>query len=90
MREPLSPAAVIFAIVGAGIHLVMGFFVAFSGLLAPVWGVVVLVAAWLGLTIWAVRGWRRGPIITMGVPLLMVAFWFIFLTFGDLVLGWTA
>jgi hypothetical protein len=90
MREPLSPAAVIFAIVGAGIHLVMGFFVAFSGLLAPVWGVVILVAAWFGLTTWALRGWRQGPKITMGVPLLMVAFWFVFLTFGDLVLGWTA
>lgn len=90
MTERLSPAAIIFAFVGAGIHLVMGFFVAFSGLIAPPWGVAVLVAAWLGLTVWGLRRWRQGPRITMGLPLLMVAFWFLFLTFGDLVLGWTA
>ncbi len=90
MRESLSPAAIIFAIVGGGIHLVMGFFVVFSGLLAPPWGVAVLVTVWVGLTLWGVRRWRSGPSITMGLPLLMVAFWFAFLTFGDLVLGWTA
>lgn len=90
MTKPLSPAAIVFAIVGASIHLVMGFFVAFSGLLVPPWGVGVLVAVWLGLTVWGGRSWRNGPSITMGLPLLMVSFWFAFLTFGDLVLGWTA
>jgi len=90
MQERLSPAAIVFAIVGGGIQLLMGFFVTFSGLLAPPWGAAVLIFVWLGLTIWMIRSWRTGPKITMGVPLLMVAFWFAFLTFGDLVLGWTA
>ena len=86
----MSAAAIIFAVVGGSIHLVMGFFVAFSGLLAPPWAVAILVAMWLGLAVWWLRGWRRGPHITMGLPLLMVVFWFATLTFGDLVLGWTA
>ncbi|MFW2340984.1 MAG: hypothetical protein ACN4GK_13105 [Acidimicrobiia bacterium] len=86
----MSAAAIIFAVVGGAIHLVMGFFVAFSGLLAPPWAVVILVTAWLGLTVWWIRSWRHGPHITMGLPLLMLIFWFAFLTFGDLVLGWTA
>ena len=90
MGERLSPAAIVFAIVGGGIQLLMGLFVAFSGLLAPPWGAAVLIFVWLGLTIWMIRSWRIGPKITMGVPLLMVAFWFAFLTFGGLVLGWTA
>ena len=90
MTNSLSPAAIIFAVVGGGIHLVMGFFVAASGLLAPPWGVAVLVTVWLALTVWGLRKWRNGPSITMGLPLLMVAFWFVFLTFGDLALGWTA
>jgi hypothetical protein len=68
----------------------MAFFVAFSGLIAPPWGVAVLAAAWLGLTIYGLPRWRRGPHITIGLPLLMVAFWFVFLTFGDLALGWSA
>lgn len=90
MQDKLSPTAMIFAFVGGGIQVVMGFFVTFSGLIAPPWGVGVLIVAWLGLTIWMIRSWRNGPRITMGIPLLMVAFWFAFLTFGDLVLGWTA
>lgn len=90
MSQRASAVAIIFAIVGGGVHLVMGFFVAFSGLIAPAWGVAVLVTVWLALTVWGVRKWRNGPRITMGLPLLMVAFWFAFLTFGDIVLGWTA
>lgn len=90
MDKPLSPAAIIFAIVGGSIQLVMGFFALFSGLIAPPWGVAVLIGVWVVLTVWGLRRWRSGPRFTIGIPLLMVAFWFAFLTFGDLVLGWTA
>jgi hypothetical protein len=78
------------ALIGAGTQLVAGFFVAFSSLVAPPWGVAVLWAVWMATTVWGVRNWRRrvfAPLIAVGV---MVLFWVAFLNFGDHVLGWTA
>lgn len=61
-----------------------------SGLLAPPWAVVVL---YLGLAALIVASWRfrhDRPVVAYLAPLIAVAWWWGFLTFGDLVLGWTA
>ena len=77
------------ALVGASVQLFAGFFVAFSSLVAPPWGVAVLWTVWMATTVWGVRNWRRStfaPLIAAGV---MAVFWVAFLNVGDLVLGWT-
>jgi hypothetical protein len=78
------------ALVGAGTQLVAGFFVAFSSLVAPAWGVGVLWAVWIATTVWGVRNWRRRVFAPLIAVSLMVLFWVAFLNFGDHVLGWTA
>ena len=61
-----------------------------SGLLAPPYAVVVLLALWVGLTVLAAVVLRRRGAAALLVPLLTLAVWAAVLTAGDLVLGWTA
>lgn len=61
-----------------------------SGLLAPLWGIVVL---YVGLAALIVASWRSRydrPVVAYLAPLLAVAWWWGFITFGEQVLGWTA
>lgn len=88
--KELTPVHLLFALIGAALHLVIGFFVAASGLVAPAWGVAVLVVAWLAGAVVAVMRWRRSMFLPLLVACGTAAFWIGFLTFGDVVLGWTA
>lgn len=60
-----------------------------SGLVAPLWGVVLLWALWLAgaVLIWRLR---PTPRLAIWVPLAAIVVWVAVVTFGDLVLGWTA
>jgi ABC-type uncharacterized transport system permease subunit len=83
-------SAVVALVAGGLLHLFMGVFVLASGLLAPWWAVILLVAVWLALwlPIWR---WRRAhPFRTMLVPFAMAAIWWATITAGDVWLGWTA
>jgi hypothetical protein len=83
-------SAVISVVTGGLLHLFLGFFVLASGLLAPWWGVLLLVAVWgaLWVPIWR---WRRDhPFRTMLVPFAMAAILWATLTAGDTWFGWTA
>ena len=77
---------------GLVLHGLTGVFpYAASGLLAPLYGYVLVYALWAGL---AVVGWRwfrsgREPWCLL-VPVLSLAGWAAVMTFGDVVLGWTA
>jgi hypothetical protein len=82
-----SLIAVVFAV---GLHLVVGFFVAASGLLAPAWAVVLLLAIWITLLWMIVRLRRRTPLGVLLVPFAMAGIWYLVLTLGDVLLGWTA
>lgn len=76
---------------GIVVHGVVGVFpYAFSGLLAPPWAVVTVALVWLGLLAAAVYFRKRRPWFVVATPIASLGFWFAFLTFGDLVLGWTA
>lgn len=61
-----------------------------SGLAAPGWAVLALLA------LWALLGWaaylvhRRWGALSALVPLLALGLWFGVLTLGEQVLGWTA
>ncbi len=86
----LSPRHVLYALVGAALLAAMGFLTLASGLIVPPWGTAVLVAAWLGAVVMAVRTWRRqmfAPVIS-GVG--FAVFWVVFVIAGEAIFGWTA
>ncbi len=89
-RVPVGTFHRVLAITGAALQAVAGLYVAVSGLLAPPWGVAMLVIVWLATTTWAMRNWRRRRLATLIAFGAMAVFWVAFLNFGDLVLGWTA
>lgn len=72
-------------------HVGLGVFpTSASGLLAPGWAVVVIVAVWGAAAVVAWRVGRRRPRWTPAVPLGYLLFWIGFLLAGDQLLGWTA
>lgn len=60
-----------------------------SGLLAPLWAVVLLLVVWLALAVLAVRVHRRRGAWSLLVPVAAVALWVAVLGLGEAVLGWT-
>ena len=91
-----TPAATtldkVFASAGVVLHLVTGVFpFAASGLIAPLWGVVVLYVWWVALLGVAIRLVRTRRLrLVLAVPFVAVAGWFALMWFGGAVLGWTA
>lgn len=68
----------------------VGFFYAFAGLLAPLWGVAVLWAIWIGLAVLMVRWWRGNPWKVFAIPYVAGAVWGAVLYLGETLLDWTA
>jgi hypothetical protein len=61
-----------------------------SGLVAPLWGIVVLYVGWLAglwLTVSLVR-WRSGW--ALALPAAALAFWWLVIALGESFFGWTA
>jgi hypothetical protein len=71
-------------------HLATLMFYAASGLVAPLWAVVVLMVIWLALLVLAIVLLRRQPAWTLVVPVAAFAIWFAAISAGDAWLGWTA
>jgi hypothetical protein len=65
-------------------------FAAASGLMAPLWAVVLVLLGWLVLFVLAVRWFRTRPWPVLALPFIGAVLWFAVLTFGEQVLGWTA
>jgi hypothetical protein len=61
-----------------------------SGLLAPLYGVIILLVCWgIGLVLtWRLA--RRRPVLSLVAVPLALAFWGAVMAAGDLILGWTA
>ncbi len=79
-------------VAGLGIALMLGtlpFYLA-SGLVAPLWAIVVLLMVWIALFLLGIRWFRRHPFWVIGLPVVAVAIWFGVLTAGEQLLGWTA
>ena len=66
------------------------FLYAASGLLAPWYGVLVLLVIWLGLFVVVTRWWTPHPRRTLLLPVAALALWFVVLTLGEVLLDWTA
>lgn len=66
------------------------FLYAVSGLLAPWYGVVLLLLVWVVLFVVACRWWTAHPKMTLILPVVAVVIWFAVLTLGEALLDWTA
>jgi hypothetical protein len=66
------------------------FLYAARGLLAPWWGVTILMFVWLVLFVRACRWWTPHPRRTLLLPLLAVVIWFVVITAGGVFLNWSA
>ncbi|KGN34985.1 hypothetical protein N802_00395 [Knoellia sinensis KCTC 19936] len=73
----------------AGLFVVLPFYIS-SGLAAPLWAIVLLLAFWLTLLVLAIRWFTLRPWWILGFPFLAAAVWFLTITLGEQVLGWQA
>jgi hypothetical protein len=61
-----------------------------SGLVAPLWGIVVLYVGWL-IGLWVtIRLFRSRSLWTLAMPVVALAFWWVVLTIGESAFDWTA
>ena len=87
-HSPAAPRP--WSLVAAGaLHLAVLAPYASSGLMAPGWAVIGLLLLWAGLAaaVFVVHA-RKGPLALL-VPGVAVALWFLALTAGEQLLGWT-
>lgn len=66
------------------------FLYAASGLVAPWWGVVLLLALWVALFVVASAWWTLHPRWVPGVAVLSLVLWFAVVAAGGALLGWSA
>lgn len=91
IRDPrgrvLRGAAVAVAVLGQ-LAVLVPFTVA-SGLMAPLWASIALVVAWAATAAALVPLARRRPLATPLLPLGNLAVWWLAMTAGQRLLGWT-
>jgi hypothetical protein len=68
----------------------VGFFYLASGLVAPLWAVIALMAIWIGLVAIGIIWFRRHPLRVLALPVAAAAIWWTVITLGERLLGWTA
>ncbi len=85
--HPLFVVAVVIAGVA---QLVAGFFYLVSGLAAPLWAILLLDVWWMVLTMIGMRLVERRSYLVLLIPVVAASTWFVLMTFGESVLGWTA
>lgn len=85
---PLAIAAIGLAAVAHLVVLVP--FTVASGLVAPLWAIVLLYALWLASAVVLVGLARRRPLLTPVVPVVNALLLWLVITVGEQALGWTA
>jgi hypothetical protein len=89
-RRATAPKAVsAWPFVGMSLMAAAFFLYAASGLVAPWWGVVALLAVWLVLFVLCCAWWTPHPRRLVGVAVGAMVFWFCALTAGGAFLGWS-
>ena len=76
--------------VGLAGHLVVLIWYAASGLVAPTWAVAILLVIWAVLLAVGLRLRKTAPVWMLAVPVAAAAIWFIFISAGEKLFGWTA
>ncbi|MGH3317735.1 MAG: hypothetical protein ACRDO0_16470 [Nocardioidaceae bacterium] len=61
-----------------------------SALVAPLWGVAVLVALWLVQFVLACRWFSRRPYAVLAMPVVALVVWLAVIFAGEALFGWTA
>lgn len=77
-------------LIGIAVHVATIFLYLSSGLVAPLAGVLFLLAGWTALLVAAIRLRPSRPWLVALTPAASLGFWAAVLTFGSWVLGWTA
>ena len=72
-----------------GLLAALPFYIA-SGLVAPLWAILALWAAWLSLGLLALRWFRSHPWVVLVLPLVAAGVWWLSLTLGEQLLDWQA
>ena len=85
------PAGRVLGLIGLILYVATGVFPYLaSGLVAPLWGIAVLYAGWL-VGLWLTfRLFRRGSAWALAMQVAAVAFWWVVVTLGESIFGWTA
>jgi hypothetical protein len=85
------PVGRVLSLIGLVLYVITGVFPYLaSGLVAPFWGIAVLYAGWL-LGLWlTIRLFRGGSAWALAMPIVAVAFWWLVVTLGESLFGWTA
>ncbi len=84
-------ARVTIGVLGALLHVGIGIFpLSASGLLAPLWSLIVIGLGWLAAAAIMWRIWQARPALALLVPPTTVALWAAFISVGSELLGWTA
>ncbi len=73
---------------GIALHAAVGWPYLVSGLVAPVYGVLLLWTLWAALLVVALRQLRQRPAWTPVVPAVAAGLWFLVMYLGEAVLGW--
>lgn len=82
--------ATVIGIVGIALYLVVGFFYLISGLVVPAPWLIVLWGIWLVGIYPLVAAYRRRRAWTPIVAVASAVVWWLYVTIGEAVLGWTA
>lgn len=88
-RWPRGPLQIVLGALAVLLHLAGLWLVLVSGLVAPLWAIVVLGIVWLGACVPLVLGLRDGRRWVPLVPLGFAFLWFAAVNLGEIVLGWT-
>jgi hypothetical protein len=89
-RRATAPKAVsAWPFAGMSLMAAAFFLYAASGLVAPWWGVVALLAVWLVLFVLCCAWWTPHPRRLVAVAVGAMVFWFCALTAGGAFLGWS-
>jgi hypothetical protein len=80
-----------YVVAGIGVALLgvlLPFYLA-SGLLAPLWAIILLMLVWALLFALAIRWFRSYPYRVILLPVAAAAIWFATMSAGEAWLGWT-
>lgn len=90
MADSPTVLAKVVGALGILAQLVLFPFYLSSGLVTPLWGLIVLIMIWTALLVVAIRLWRTRPFLVPLVPVVAVAVWLGVVSAGEAWLGWTA
>lgn len=83
-------AVLVLAALAGVAHLGVGFLMLVSGLAVPLYVVAVLLLEWAALTVVLLRLVQRRSWWTPAVPMVGIVSWWVVLSVGSAIFGWTA